>query len=81
MNIYAIFESIHFLLKTEKAIRKAELKFELRPNPAELKSSCGMCIAFGEKDLDSIKNIISSSLEENLYSLYRKTKSGFRSLK
>ena len=62
MKIYAIFESVHHLMRAEKAMRAAGFRFELRPNPPELESSCGMCAVFDEEDFGAGREIITGSL-------------------
>ena len=75
--IYVIFESIHFVMKAEKALKKENIDFELRPNPAELISSCGLCISFQENLLQKILSILSSCMEQNIFSCYKRENGNF----
>ena len=68
--IHIIFESIHYVMKAEKALFKECIEFELRPNPDELASACGLCISFKENLLQKVLSILSSCMEQDIYSCY-----------
>ena len=80
MTIYAIFESIHCLMKAEKALKQEKFHFDLRPNPPELKTSCGMCISFNPADRPEAEKIISSTLQKEQFSFYMRTDSEFKKI-
>ena len=75
--IYVIFESIHYVMKAEKALKKEGIDFDLRPNPAELISSCGLCISFKEVLLQKVLSILSSCLEKKIFSFYKRENDNF----
>ncbi len=75
--IYVIFESIHYVMKAEKALKKENIEFELRPNPAELISSCGLCISFKEDILQKVLSIFCSCLNRDIFSFYKREQDKF----
>ena len=77
MMIYVIFESIHYVMKAEKALKKESIDFELRPNPAELISSCGLCISFKYELLQKVLSIFCSCLNRDVFSFYKREKDDF----
>ncbi len=81
MNVYILFESIHFLLSAEKRLRELGKEFELRPNPAELNSACGMCAIINEEELKEVEHEILKNFKDSDYSLYIREKNTFKVLK
>ncbi len=47
-----IFDSIHYVLKAEKALKKEGVSCELVPVPREISSDCGMAVAIDESTGD-----------------------------
>ncbi len=43
-----VFDSIHYVLKAEKILKKEGISCELIPVPREISSDCGMALAAGE---------------------------------
>lgn len=81
MTIYAIFESIHCLMKAEKALRQEKFRFDLKPNPTELKTSCGMSISFSPEGREEAERIIASALpSSSMFAFYIRTDNEFRKL-
>lgn len=75
--IYIIAESIHYLMKLESVFKKENVEFELRPNPSELISSCGLCISFKQDILQTVLSIFASGLNREFFSFYKREKDGF----
>lgn len=53
MRYIITFESVHYVIKAEKILKKAGINLRLIPPPREISSDCGMAIEI----LDDIKGI------------------------
>lgn len=72
----AIFQSIHRVMKAEKALKKAKIGILLIPAPRQLTSDCGLAIRYS----DAVRAEVLQVLEgENLkpIEIYKKMVDGF----
>lgn len=53
-NGLLIFNSVHKVMKAEKALKKAGLDVRIMPVPRRLSSDCGLSLAFVESDLERV---------------------------
>jgi len=74
-KIIFIFDSIHYVLKAEKALKKENIPCELIPVPREISSDCGMALAIDE----SAGGVARERLAEHHleFSIFRKTGKGY----
>lgn len=56
-----ILQSIHQVLKAEKALQRAGLPFDLIPVPKEVNPECGMAIETPAKDAARVRNLLVES--------------------
>ncbi len=49
-----IYDSIHYVLKAEKILKKAGFKIKVVPVPREVSSDCGVCIRCEKQDTERI---------------------------
>ncbi len=65
MNEYyiAVFDSTHFALKFEKAMRSGGFKINIMPVPREITASCGIS---AKLEVDEIEKVKALAAEENL---------------
>lgn len=56
-NIVLTFDTMSYVLKFEKVLKKQKMAVKLKPVPREFSSSCGTCAYIYEKDLDKALEI------------------------
>ncbi len=54
----AIFHSIHRVLKAEKLLKQASVKFLLIPVPRQLTSDCGLALRFDEVSKQALSSVL-----------------------
>lgn len=66
---YMTFKSVSYAMKVEAALKKQDLEFKIIPVPRSISSSCGLCVRFLSKDLETLKKMVSeNNLQyENIY--------------
>ena len=75
-----ILQSIHQVLKAEKALERAGLPFDLIPVPKEVNPECGMAIETSAKVAPAVRNL----LEQNhlrLVAVYHRSGKDFTPVK
>ncbi len=63
MNVIT-FRSTHHAMKTEKALKNANLDIKMIPTPREITASCGLSIKFKDEDRDAIFEILRKLVSE-----------------
>lgn len=51
-GVYILFDSVHYVLRAEKILRKAGLSVRVRPVPRRLSSDCGVCLLLESGDFN-----------------------------
>ncbi len=70
-----IFDSIHYVLKAEKVLKKEYIPCELIPIPREVSSDCGMALAIDESAGGTARErLVEHHLE---FSIFRKAEKGY----
>jgi len=64
------FHATYSVLKAEKILKRLGLKVKMIPVPRQISSNCGISIRFECRDLERIREAI-SSLEDDLEGFYR----------
>lgn len=54
----AIFHSIHKVLKAEKLLKQAGVRFLLIPVPRQLTSDCGLALRFAPEDWSAVSGVL-----------------------
>jgi hypothetical protein len=67
-----ILQSIHQVLKAEKALQRAGLPFDLIPVPKEVNPECGMAIETSAKDAARVRDLLVQS-NLRLVAVYRRS--------
>ncbi|PLX81632.1 MAG: hypothetical protein C0617_16185 [Desulfuromonas sp.] len=57
-DIVAIFNSIHRVMKAEKALKLARVEILLIPVPRQLSSDCGLAIRFASEDRRRVEEVL-----------------------
>lgn len=70
-NGLLIFNSVHKVMKAEKALRRAGLDVRIMPVPRKLSSDCGLSLAFRVEDFTSVVEALDESAcqAEEIYRL------------
>ena len=71
-----ILASIHFVLKAEERLKKADIVHDVIPVPRRLGSDCGMAIAFASRDLPAVCAALKRAAI-TIARLYRKDAEGY----
>ncbi|MBW1709773.1 MAG: DUF3343 domain-containing protein [Deltaproteobacteria bacterium] len=66
-----LLESIHQVLKAEKALQKADLPFDIIPVPKEINPECGMALETDPKERQRISEALTRS-NIKIKSVYRR---------
>ena len=74
-KIIFIFDSVHYVLKAEKVLKKENIPCELIPVPREISSDCGMALAIDESADDVVKERLAEHHLE--FSIFRKAGKGY----
>ncbi len=53
-----LFESIHYVLKTEKLFKASKIDYQIIPTPRELSSECGSAMKINENDKSKVEKIL-----------------------
>lgn len=67
-----ILQSIHQVLKAEKALQRAGLPFDLIPVPKEVNPECGMAIETSSKDAPAVRDLLAQN-SLHLVAVYRRS--------
>ncbi|MFC1595862.1 DUF3343 domain-containing protein [Candidatus Margulisiibacteriota bacterium] len=59
--VVLIFDSIHQVLKAEKALKANKLNYEIIPTPRDISSDCGSCIRIAKTE----EALVSKAFEKN----------------
>jgi hypothetical protein len=71
-DTFAIFKSVHWVLKAEKILKKAGVPVESVPVPRRISADCGVALSFPSKFTEKVrKSLANSNASPN--ALYRKT--------
>ncbi|MBW2058375.1 MAG: DUF3343 domain-containing protein [Deltaproteobacteria bacterium] len=54
----AVLESIHHVIKGEKALKAAGLRIDVVPVPRQISSECGMALEFSCQDRDRVERLL-----------------------
>lgn len=60
-DFVAIFHSIHKVLKAEKLLKQAGVRFLLIPVPRQLTSDCGLALRFTSADRDELLAVLQTA--------------------
>ena len=71
-----LFDSIHFVLTAEKLFNERSVECDLVPVPKSLRADCGMAIAFRRRDLDAVREMLSSR-RCRVSAIYLRTGNGY----
>ncbi|MDD2889478.1 MAG: DUF3343 domain-containing protein [bacterium] len=58
MHYVILFNSVHFVMKAEKAIKEKGIGVQLIPVPRQFSSDCGMAIKIKEENIESVKQLL-----------------------
>ena len=53
-----VFESIHYVIKGEKTLKRAGLQIDVIPVPREISSDCGMALEFSCNDRERVERLL-----------------------
>lgn len=54
----AVLETIHYVIKGERILKRAGLKIDVIPVPREISSDCGMALEFSCQERDRVEQIL-----------------------
>lgn len=60
-NGLLIFNSVHKVMKAEKALKKAGLDVRIMPVPRKLSSDCGLSLAFPVEVSDKVEEVLAEA--------------------
>ena len=75
----AVLETIHYVLKGERALKRAGVRFELIPVPREISSDCGMALEFSCQDRNRVEQLLAEE-EMTVVGIYRLSRGRFSRL-
>ena len=75
-----ILQSIHQVLKAEKALQRAGLPFDLIPVPKEVNPECGMAIESSARDAARVRDLLAQS-NLRLVAVYHRSGKDFTPVK
>jgi hypothetical protein len=52
------FDSVHFVMRAEKALNKGGIEVRLIPTPREISSDCGMALEITCEDIERTKELL-----------------------
>ncbi|MBN2681792.1 MAG: DUF3343 domain-containing protein [Bacteroidales bacterium] len=58
MYCFFTYDSIHFVLKSEKILLENNVKLDIIPTPRDLSSNCGMCIKVKSEDKETVMQLM-----------------------
>jgi hypothetical protein len=58
-----LFRSVSHAMKAEKLLKESEVPHKLIPVPKNISSDCGICIRFGEGDVENIRKFLEGEVE------------------
>ena len=59
--IIIVFDSVHYILKTEKLLKAEKVDYEIIPTPRELSSDCGTVIKIAKNDKGKVVEILTAN--------------------
>ena len=54
----AVLETIHYVIKGERILKKVGLKIDVIPVPREISSDCGMALEFSCQDRERVERLL-----------------------
>ncbi len=69
----AVLETIHYVIKGEKILRRVGVEVDVVPVPREISSDCGMALEFFCRDRDRVEQLLAEEdiTVVGIYSLHR----------
>jgi len=62
-RVIVLYDSIHDVMRTESAVKRAQLWSDLVPTPRQLSSECGMSLVIAAADLPRVLEILAAQEE------------------
>lgn len=56
--VILLFESVHLVMRAERALKRASVPHELAPTPKEHSADCGMCIRAADAHLGAAREAL-----------------------
>ena len=71
-DTFAIFKSVHWVLKAQKILQKARVPLETVPVPRRISADCGVALSFPSKFTEKVRRTLADN-SASPTAFYRKT--------
>jgi uncharacterized protein (UPF0212 family) len=69
MKKILIFQSIHYCIKADKALRESGLRYRIIATPTQISDECGMCIEVADDYVAINEILVEQNFEMKVYDI------------